>query len=204
MKFRLLVIFLIMIYGCSKPGGNRPENISSSLLHVVSINKGATLQSDVLKNGAHTDDIVEVVLRNDLKPSADPLIPTTPTTFNNITITSYRVTYYRDDNGPVPSPFNGSMNLFLPANPPAKTTTGTTTTTTTSVQTGQANIVVVRAFAKGQSPLVELIKGGEIFARAIIEFFGKDGNGRDVKVSGSLSILFGNFPDTTTTSSSEG
>src|SRR3989304_1984164 len=98
MRFRLIAIsIIIIIIGCSKPGGNRPENISSSLLQVISINKGATLQSDVLKNGAHTDDIIEVTLRNDLKPSADQLIPTTPTPFNDITINSYRVTYYRDD-----------------------------------------------------------------------------------------------------------
>lgn len=194
----LFVLIFLIIYGCSKPGGNRPENISSSLLQVVSINKGEVLKSDVLKNGAHTDDVVEVVLRNDLKPSADPLLPVTPTPFNSITITSYRVVYYRDDNGPVPSPFNGSMNLYLPANPPA-TQTGQGST---SVQVGKANIVVVRAFAKAQPPLVDLINGGEIFVRAVIEFFGKDGNGRDVKASGSLSILFGNFPDTSTTSGS--
>jgi hypothetical protein len=58
-----------------------------------------------------------------------------------------------------------------------------------------AAIIVVRAFDKGLSPLKELRDRGQIATTTIITFYGEDGFGNDVMVSGSLIVSFANYQD---------
>lgn len=174
-----LIFSIWLIVSCSKPGPG--DNFTSSLLSVVSITDtegNIPLQSDVLTNGALTDDVVTVTLRSEPK---DPNGDTTPLgtgPLDNITLKQYRVDYRRTDGGPTPTSFNSTMNLFLPPSTEAST-----------------NIVIIRAFDKNRSPLIELREGGEIFATVLLTFFGEDGFGNDVVTEGSISVSFGNFPD---------
>jgi len=175
----ILALFIGLMIGCGKPGPG--DNFTSSLLTVTSITDTAgnvPLQSDVLTSGALTDDIVTVTLRSESKDPNGATTPLDPGPLDNITLTQYRVDYLRTDGGPVPASFNSNMNLFLAPNTEAST-----------------NIVIIRAFDKNRSPLVELRDGGEIFATVLITFFGEDGFGNDVSTSGSISVSFGNFPD---------
>ncbi|HWP46908.1 MAG TPA: hypothetical protein VNM22_07070 [Candidatus Limnocylindrales bacterium] len=175
----LLVLASKLLMGCGKPGGK--NNFTSSQVTVVSITDTSgkvPLQSDVVTNGFLTDDVATVTVRSQSVDQNGPTTPFEPGPLDNIVLNQYRVDYFRTDGGAVPASFNGTMNLFLAPNTEAST-----------------NIVIVRAFDKNRSPLVELREGGEIFATVTITLFGEDGFGNDISTSGSINVSFGNFPD---------
>jgi hypothetical protein len=111
-------------------------------------------------------------------------VSVTPTSNNQVTITSYSVNYRRNDgrNTPgvdVPFPFSGAV-------------------TTTVVPGGTATIgfEIVRHVAKLESPLVQLESNRDIITTiADVTFYGKDLVGNDITVTGSIQIDFGNFGD---------
>ena len=106
---------------------------------------------------------------------------------NDITFTSYRVTYTRADgrNTPgvdVPYPFDGATNFVVRVGA-APTTQG---------------FVLVRHQAKLEPPLVSLVGGGGalfISVLAEVEFFGHDGAGRAISAKGFMNVSFGDFGD---------
>jgi hypothetical protein len=110
-----------------------------------------------------------------------------PTFLNDVTFTSYRVTFTRADgrNTPgvdVPFPFDGAMNLLVQAN-------GGTATHA---------FVVVRHQAKVEPPLANLLgSGGSLFISVLaeVEFFGHDGAGRAISAKGFMNVHFGDFAD---------
>ena len=176
--FLCALLLLLLMGGCGKPGDSE-DNLTNSVVTITSINNNEPLQSDVLTNGYGTDDVVSVKLKSDFRaPEDDPTAPKGPTVFDTIVFYSYHVTHMRSDGGPNPSEFTGGMNVTLTAN-----------------SEGEASIVVVRAFDKNRSPLEELRDDGEIFTTSIITFYGTDGNGNDIAMTGSLAISFANFPD---------
>ena len=140
------------------------------------------LRSDVSTDGSVFEDNGRVALRLAMK---DVTSPTGPTTNNQITINRYRVDFRRTDgrNTPgvdVPYGFEGAIGL-------------------TVTQGGQDGVfTLVRAQAKLEAPLVTLRGGGGalvISTIADVTFFGRDQTGRDVTVTGSISVNFADWAD---------
>jgi hypothetical protein len=144
---------------------------------------GNVLQSDVITKGSIYEDNGQVTFRIALK---DIGTPSGPTTNNEITITSYRVTFTRADgrNTPgvdVPYAFDGGM-------------TGTVRTGTQL----SLNFVLVRAQAKLEAPLAALGgMGGAVIISTIAEvtFYGHDQAGNQVSVTGTVSVNFADWAD---------
>jgi hypothetical protein len=153
---------------------------------------GNVLQSDVITNvkvpdGGTTPTVLEdngqVTFRIALK---DIGTPSGPTTNNEITITSYRVTFTRADgrNTPgvdVPYAFDGAM-------------TGTVRGGTQL----SLNFVLIRAQAKLEAPLAALRgMGGAVIISTIAEvtFYGHDQAGNQVSVTGTISVNFADWAD---------
>jgi hypothetical protein len=140
------------------------------------------LRSDVTTGGSVFEDNGRVALRLAMK---DVTNPTGPTTNNLITLNRYRVDFRRTDgrNAPgvdVPYGFEGAL---------AKTVSP-------EGQTGVFSLV--RAQAKLEAPLVTLRGGGGalvISTIADVTFFGRDQTGRDVTVTGSISVNFADWAD---------
>jgi hypothetical protein len=111
-------------------------------------------------------------------------VTVSPTTNNQITITSYHVAYRRTDgrNVPgvdVPYAFDGAATMTVPAG-------GTAT----------IGFDLVRAAAKEEAPLVQLVNSANVItAIADVTFFGTDAVGNEVSATGSIQIDFANFGD---------
>jgi hypothetical protein len=164
--------------GCNKPG-NWKDNLTNSFVTVTAINDNKPFQSDILTHGYAKDDVVTVKLKSEFRaPKDDPTAPDGPSVFDTIVFHSYQVAHSRSDGGPNPASFTVGINLKLPSNSEA-----------------EASIVLVRAFDKNRSPLEELRDDGEIFATAVVTFYGSDGNGNDLAVSAAIAISYANFPD---------
>lgn len=141
------------------------------------------LRSDVATKGSVFEDNGRAGLRLAMK---DVTNPTGPTTNNQITINRYRVDFRRTDgrNAPgvdVPYGFEGAIGL-------------------TVTPEGQDGVfTLVRAQAKLEAPLLTLRGGGGalvISTIADVTFFGRDQTGRDVTVTGSISVNFADWADT--------
>ena len=172
------LVCAVLIASCGKPG-DLSNNFTNSWVTMTAINEGEPLQSDVLTNGYATDDIISITLNSVFRvPADDPTAPDGPTQLDTIVFHSYLVTHRRSDGGPNPASFTGGMSVSLSPDSEAET-----------------RLVVVRAFDKHRSPLVELRDDGEIFTTSIITVYGTDGNGNDVEVSGSFTISYANFGD---------
>jgi hypothetical protein len=145
----------------------------------------SSLQSDVVTDGSIFEDPGRVILSLGLKDPGTAESPTAPTTANFITVTRYRVRYLRSDgrNTPgvdVPYPFDGAMTA----------TVGDAGTT--------AILTLVRIQAKIESPLAGLVaQGGQLAISTIAEvtFYGEDQAGRDVSVTGNISVTFADWAD---------
>jgi len=110
-----------------------------------------------------------------------------PTFLNDVTFTSYRVTYTRSDgrNTPgvdVPYPFDGATNFIV----------------TVGAGASSRAFILVRIQAKLEPPLINMRgAGGALALSAIaeIEFFGHDNAGRAISAKGFLNIHFADFAD---------
>lgn len=170
---------LFLICDCGKPGDSA-YNLTNCFVTITSINNNEPVQSDVLTDGYGTDDIVKVKLKSEFRTADDdPTAPDGPSRFDTITFYSYHVSHTRSDGGPNPAAFTAGTNLVL-----------------TPDSEAEVSIVIVRAFDKHRFPLEELRDDGEIFTTSTITFYGTDGNGNDIAVSGSIAISYANFPDT--------
>ena len=142
----------------------------------------SVLRSDVQTKGSIYEDNGRVALSIAMK---DVTNPTGPSANNVITLNRYRVEYRRTDgrNTPgedVPYAFDGAMGV------------------TVSDQSTSVVFTLVRAQAKLEKPLITL-KGNNgalvISTIADVTFFGKDQTGRDVTVTGSMSINYADWAD---------
>ncbi len=143
----------------------------------------SVLRSDVLTRGSIFEDNGRVSLSIAMR---DVTNPTGPTANNLITLNRYRVEFRRTDgrNTPgedVPYAFEGAIGL------------------TVGDQGVSTVFTLVRAQAKLEKPLVTLAgnNGGALLISTIadVTFFGKDQTGRDVTVTGSMSINFADWAD---------
>ena len=143
----------------------------------------SVLRSDVLTKGSIFEDNGRVTLTIAMK---DVTNPTGPSTNNLITLNRYRVDYRRTDgrNTPgedVPYAIEGAMGATI------------------GDQNTSVIFTLVRAQAKLEKPLVTLAgtNGGALIISTIadVTFFGKDQTGRDVTVTGSMSINFADWAD---------
>jgi len=118
--------------------------------------------------GKVADDYFDITLKSVYKN------PTLTSTFADVIVQEYRVTYYRTDGGKVPDPFTISLMFRVSGG-------GTAT----------INTMIVQRQAKLKSPLRELAFGGgegNIEMDAIIEFFGEDLMGNKVSTKFVLDI----------------
>jgi hypothetical protein len=179
--FILLLGSIFLICDCGKPGDSA-YNLTNCFVTITSINNNEPFQSDVLTDGYGTDDVIPVTLKSDFRVAEDdPTAPDGPSRFDTIAFYSYHVTHMRSDGGPNPDSFTAGTNLVLAPDSEA-----------------DVSIVIVRAFDKHRFPLEELRDDGEIFTTSTITFYGTDGNGNDIAVSGSIAISYANFPDSNT------
>jgi len=141
---------------------------------------GGSLGSDVLTKNVRYEDPGQVVLRLAM---VDPSNPTGPTTTNFITVNRYRVRYFRTDgkNVPgvdVPGEFEGTPSITI------------------GLATGTLPITLVRAAAKGVSPLSDLVgTSGHILTSAEVTIFGMDQAGHEVQVVATISVDFADWKD---------
>ena len=114
----------------------------------------------------------------------DPTRPTSP--INSVTITRYRIAFRRVDgrNTPgvdVPFGWDGATSVTIPIG-----------------ETGEVGFEIVRHSSKQEPPLRNLVNNGGvqfIYTIAEITFFGRDQNGNEVTVTGSVDVAFSDFGD---------
>lgn len=143
-----------------------------------------TMESDVQTNGGVFEDDGRIRVRLGLK---DVTGPTEPTSNQFVTITRYRVVYRRADGRStpgvdVPYAFDG----------------GSTFTVTSPQTPAVAIFTIVRAQAKLEPPLKNLAGlGGAVLISTLadVTFYGRDQTGRDVNVTGTISINFADWAD---------
>lgn len=203
---RLIAPLAVMLplYGCTQAQLDGGTSSSYLILTSMDAAAGATptnftgvLPSDVITNVRTTvgddqvmvptifEDFGRVAFDLGMKDPGTPTSPTRPTSANFITITRYRVEFFRADgrNTPgvdVPFGFDGGMTL------------------TVSGPGSEAVFTLVRNQAKAEAPLAALAGGGGavvISAIARVTFFGRDQSGREVTVSGQISVNFADWGD---------
>jgi hypothetical protein len=169
------------------PGGGRgvgtpSGTLSSDVVVLVTSGGNCSLQKPcptVYSDGG------QAVLSLALKDIGTTSSPATPTSNNTVTINRVHVEYIRADgrNQPgvdVPYPFDGAATATVPTS-------------------GQLTLpfVLVRAVAKEESPLIQMINSaGFISTIAHVTFYGTDQVGNAVSVTGQIQVDFADFGDT--------
>jgi hypothetical protein len=164
------VLVLLVLAACGS-GGSGQSGTTFVFLSVAQItgNNGQGSASSSLDDpGAST--AVCVAITNTLK---NPTV-TAPTVLDNVTITSYTVSYTRFDGGPPPGPFTLGTSFTVPAGTPGSAT---------------ATIVIVPASAKRDPPLNPRPRL-PLGTTATIMLRGRDGRGGGISTQGSLTVTF--------------
>ncbi len=165
--------------------GAAPTNFSGVLPSDVITNVRTTVGDEQVMVATIFEDFGRVAFDLGLKDPGTATSPTRPTSANFITITRYRVEFFRADgrNTPgvdVPFAFDGGMTL------------------TVGGPGSEVVFTIVRNQAKAEAPLAALAGGGGamvISAIARVTFFGRDQTGREVTVSGQISVNFADWGD---------
>jgi hypothetical protein len=188
LKVLAVAAAFLVLSGCNSLSR---EAQSSSLIVIESITGTTTegdtvafLQSDVLRNGASgtyvTADVATANIMIRLV-NPDPLSP--PSQFNDVVLTSYRVTFELPTTPGVPGtdvpmPFDGNFSTVL-------------------CQVDKSTAVpfaVVLEGAKLTAPLVGLVGTTTVLeTKAKIEIFGHDLTDNPVQATGYLTIYFGDY-----------
>jgi hypothetical protein len=188
----LRVAALALATGCAVPA----EGTSPALLVIRSLEgrpgsgaeEGAfsqTFASDVLTGGAAVEDIGRVTFTLALRDPGTIELPSRPTALNAVTLQRYRVRYLRADGRgdpriDVPYAFDGAMTM------------------TVGPDEATGSLVLVRAQAKLEAPLVELRESqglGVLSTIAEVTFYGRDLAGHLVAATGHVGINFADWPD---------
>jgi hypothetical protein len=163
----------------ASPGGDGEE--SGFLMSDVQVLVDQTINGVTVKVPTVFNDSLSATIRSIEK---NPDAVATP--INGVTLTRYRVNFRRTDgrNTPgvdVPWGFDGGLGVTInPGN------------------TADVVLSLVRHQAKLEPPLANLANaGGQAFINAIAEitFYGRDQNGNEVSVTGSIDVHFADFGD---------
>jgi hypothetical protein len=188
LRLALILSAFFVLYSCNPV---EDDSQSSSMLIVDNIlgtdangSSANFLQSDVvLTSGTIRADTATATFRAEtLDP--DPILGTS--TYNDITVTRYVVSYSRTDGKSVPGtdvpyPFEGSLSTIVRVG-----------------STSSVSFVIVREVAKMEPPLIDLVDlGSEVVlsCTAKVEFYGHDITNRTVKATGYLTVYFANYAD---------
>lgn len=165
----------LILNGLEAASGAEPTDLSGFLLSDV-----VTVVDDV---PTIFNDVGRARFTLGLKDPGTASAPTAPSQYDFITLNRYRVRFIRADgrNTPgvdVPYGFDGAV------------------TVTVSGGETSAGFEIVRHTMKQEAPLAALAFSGVIIATiAEVTFYGKDQSGREVSVTGRMSVDFGNFGD---------
>lgn len=143
------------------------------------------VESDVVTGGTVVRDTVRATLRLVARDPSAMAGPAAPTAAVFATIDRYRVRYVRSDgrNAPgidVPHPWDGALTLLV------------------SLDGRTGELVLVRASAKLEPPLVRLRDGGGdvvINTLAYVTFYGRDHGGARVEATGAIAVEFADWSD---------
>lgn len=156
------------------------QGTASSYLVMTDLSSatGDDLRSDVITAGTIFSDSVDATLALEMKDPAGA----GPSPVNAITVNRYRVRFIRADGRnvegvDVPFAFDGAIT---------RTISGSAT----------VNFTLVRAQAKLEPPLAALANNLLVISTiAEITFYGRDQTGREVLVTGQMSVHFANWAD---------
>lgn len=182
--------------GAASCGDLQREGQASSFL-IINALEGASGAEPTKFGGTTYSDVITVVdevptVFSDLgrvrfllalKDPGPPTSPAAPSQANYITVERYHVRFIRADgrNQPgvdVPYPFDGGMTI------------------TVTAQETSGVFELVRHIAKEEAPLRALTANNVIISTiAEVTFYGHDQTGREVSVTGRMSVDFGNFGD---------
>ncbi len=191
----MLVLFpaILFLFSCN-PLENQTE--SNSLLILENLTgtniKGDTvnfLESDVLATDEATGAsliIADSAMASLKATLLDPQPINPANEYSTITLTRYTVHYFRSDGKntegvDIPYSFEGYLSKLIEID----------------VST-DVSFVIVRAVAKGESPLLSLRDGraeGVLTITARVDFYGHDMRDKTVKATGYLTIYFANYAD---------
>jgi len=189
----LILTALALVIAACNPLENKTE--SMSLLLVESVTgfdmagkEAGYIQSDVLyvdpETGAQSI-IADVAKANLTARTLDPSPIMGTSSFADIQLSRYTVTFYRIDGKSmpgvdVPFPFEGQISTLIKI--------GTST---------QVALIIVREAAKQEPPLLNILQASsraEVFTvTAQIDFYGHDLTGKAVKATGYIPITFANY-----------
>jgi hypothetical protein len=195
-----LALAAIGVSACGSATAREGQSSSYPIITALEAANGAEGSSPIFSTRALSSDVITFIKsQNRYSVFTDPgrvtmrgamrdvSNPNGPTTNNDITFRRYRVTYRRSDgrNTPgvdVPYAFDG----------------GVTFTVTPGAET-VAPFEIVRIQAKYEAPLLQLGDGGSpavsISTLADVTFYGQDQAGREVTITGTISINFANWGD---------
>jgi len=190
-KGTVLALGCLALLSCN-PLENKTD--SYSMLYIEAI-RGANAEGD---EADYLESDVVTVVDGVSTVFEDPAIATIgaklldpnpvlgPSQYNDVLLTRYVVRYSRSDGRnregvDVPYAFEGSLSTLVKVD-----------------STTDVSIVLVRAAAKLEPPLLNLAVGrdaGEIEVTATIDFYGHDLMNKAVKVTGAIAIFFADWAD---------
>jgi len=161
---------LLLLAACGSGGSGQSGNafVFLSVAQITGNDGQGSASSSLDDAGAST--AVCVAITNTLK---NPTV-SAPTVLDNVTITSYTVSFSRFDGGPPPGPFTLGTSFSVPAGTPGSAT---------------ATIVVVPASAKRDPPLNPRPRL-PLGTTATIVLQGRDGRGNSLSTQGALTVTF--------------
>ena len=174
----------VIIQSLQGASGAEPDEFGGTLASDVQTLVDVDVNGQQVQSPTIYEDLGRVVLQLAMKnpPAAGGL---EPTTMNFITLNRYRVTFVRADgrNSPgvdVPYPFDGAITVTVGDEPVT------------------VSMPLVRIQSKLEQPLLPLVGGGGALAISTIAevtFYGADQTGREVSVSGRISVTFADWGD---------
>ncbi len=169
----LLALGMVFTLGCSSgAAGDAQVPSVFKVDSIVSENGQNNVESDMINaDDGISADYVTVTVSNFLKnPNA------TPSHFNDVTISSYKVEFSRSDGGTVFTNFDGGLSQTVTVN-----------------STATFNVMVVRLDEKTSGALAGTLSPYEMTAK--ITLSGKNGSGQFVNAVGSIEVTIANYGD---------
>ena len=167
----LLAMGMVFALGCSGGAAGDPQVPSVFKVDsIISTNGQNNIESDMVNaDDGITADYATVTVSNMLKNAS-----ATPSHFNDVSITGYKVEFSRSDGGTVFSTFEAGLSQSVAVN-----------------STATFNVMVVRLEEKTSGPLAGTLSPYEMTAK--ITFNGKNGSGQYVNAVGTIEVTIGNY-----------